>query len=65
MKKGSEWLKLLSEKEQQEFKENCINFEDKMNHNTKSFEWFLMEAFVWSNTPQGSEYWCEISDREI
>jgi hypothetical protein len=63
MKKGSEWFKLLSEKEQQEFKENCIDFEDTMNYPYKSFKWFIMEAFIWSDTPQGLDYWNEISKR--
>jgi hypothetical protein len=64
MKKGSEWFKLLSEKEQQEFKENCRRFTFTMNEKSE-FEVFIMSAFVWSNTTQGWDYWNEISERQV
>ena len=62
MKKGSEWFKLLSEKEQQEFKDNCRNFEKSMETES-GFENFICLAFEWSKTPQGWDYWNEISNK--
>lgn len=64
MKKGSEWFKLLSEKEQQEFKENCIDFELIMK-TICDFSMFIEMAFAWNTTPQGANYWCEISERQL
>ena len=62
MKKGSEWFKLLSKKEQQEFKENCYDFEEDMEL-ISSFNFFIKSCFTWIITPQGHHYWQEISKR--
>ena len=64
MKKGSEWFKLLSEKEQQEFKDNCKDFECIMD--LKSSFWrFVSRAFHWRKSPQGHSYWYKISKRQL
>jgi hypothetical protein len=63
MKKGSKWFKLLSEKEQQEFKENCGDFEMRINDKYISFELFVLCCFPWKKTKQGVKYWNEISER--
>ena len=64
MKKGSEWFKLLSEKEQQEFKENCSIFEYLIS-NTSTLWDFIESAFIWDETPQGGCYWQEIASRRL
>jgi hypothetical protein len=64
MKKGIEWFKLLSEKEQQEFKENCRNLEWLMSEEI-DFESFITSAFYWNDSPQGWDYWSEISKRQL
>ena len=64
MKKGSEWFKLLSEKEQEEFKENCDDFEYIMEKECGFYD-FLLSSFIWIETPQGHKYWNEISKREL
>jgi hypothetical protein len=64
MKKGSEWFKLLSEKEQQEFKENCVEFDKVMATNYWGFNMFMWFCgFFWNETPQGLEYWNKIAKR--
>jgi hypothetical protein len=64
MKKGSEWFKLLSEKEQQEFKENCGDFKKAMSYRSSWFR-FIARAFEWMTSPQGHYYWQEISERQL
>jgi hypothetical protein len=64
MKKGSEWFKLLSEKEQQEFKKNCKRLEYIMGLEC-SFWRFIARAFDWEESPQGGEYWSDISERQL
>jgi hypothetical protein len=64
MKKGSEWFKLLREKEQQEFKENCRRFTHTMEKES-DFTSFICSAFEWLKTPQGWDYWNEISERYL
>jgi hypothetical protein len=65
MKKVSEWFELLSEKEQQQFKENCEYFEIIMSDKYISFELFLMCSFTWSCTNEGYKYWEKISKRKL
>ena len=62
MKKGSEWFKLLSEKEQQEFKENCDDFNEAIK-NECSFLTFIAGYFTWEDSPQGWDYWNKISEK--
>ena len=69
MKKGKYWFSKLSETEQQEFKENNANednnFDSIMNGEFKSFEEFIfLCGFSWIFSPQGDEYWINISNRD-
>jgi hypothetical protein len=72
MKKGSEWFELLSEKEQQQFKDNYINEENEEDFNLylkedtfASFSDFIFGSFHFVNTKQGHKYWFNISKRKL
>jgi hypothetical protein len=69
MKKGSYWFSFLSEKEQKEFRENCElqkkDFKTEMKDEADEFWLFIMCAFIWNKTPQGCDYWEEISNRNV
>ena len=70
MKKGTYWFRKLSEQEQKEFKENnskqVNNFDTIMNEEFENFYLFILNCgFGWIFTPQGDEYWCKISNREV
>lgn len=71
MKSNREWFTLLTDKEQEEFKRNCddfdIDFEECLDMDSEDFEDFIAGAFVWSRTTQGCNYWKQIaeSNREI
>ncbi len=79
MKRGAYWFKFLTEKEQEEFKENAIDYKGYgwyyylTNHyRCSSFHEFILRAFVWCDTKQEIDswnygyynfYWCEIANR--
>jgi hypothetical protein len=65
MKKCIEWFAFLSEQEQREFRVNCDDFYEYMQIECFSFRAFISLAFDWIDTPQGHEYWMEISKREV
>ncbi len=69
MKKGSYWFSFLSEKEQKEFRENCIveenNFNKYIDKEFQSFKEFMLNVFSWYCTPQCHEYWSRISNRNV
>jgi hypothetical protein len=73
MKKGIYWFAYLSEKEQKEFRENCKDFHEYMcnyfheymDSEMGCFRFFISLAFDWIDTPQGNDYWSEISNREV
>jgi hypothetical protein len=76
MKKGSYWFGFLSEKEQEEFKQNFL-IQTKKEAYIQSFEtpfesyylelefeimwFFVVRAFQWFGTEQGYSYWNEIA----
>ena len=66
MKTGAYWFKFLTDKEQEEFKENLTakDFEIDMTLNFESFEEFISGAFLWKKTNQGDKYWKQISQRK-
>jgi hypothetical protein len=68
MKKGIYWFAKLSEKEQNEFRENCKNQDDnfhtQMEWECDTFYVFIAGAFVWGNTIQSSQYWNTIANRK-
>jgi hypothetical protein len=65
--KGKTLFKKLTTAQKIKFKENhrlCERndtWKEYMNSNFKSFWFFIGEAFLWSKTKQGQEYWYEIS----
>jgi hypothetical protein len=65
MKKGIEWFAYLSEQEQKEFRENCKDFHEYIKIEYFSFRAFISLSFDWIDTPQGNDYWMEISNREV
>jgi hypothetical protein len=65
MKKGIEWFAYLSEKEQKEFRENCKDFYEYIQIKYFSFDSFISLSFDWIDTPQGTNYWREISKRKV
>lgn len=65
MKTGAYWFSFLTEKEQEEFKVNCDEFNGiDMALDVESFEDFIHDYFIWKSTPQGYKYWHEISQRK-
>lgn len=68
MRKCSYWFSLLSEKEQKEYKVNVgvgVDWDFIMEHEEPNFENFIGCAFIWEYTPQGHDYWFEISKRKV
>lgn len=71
MKTGQYYFDKLSEVEQKQFKENySLNldvetFKEYLQDQHIDFEFFICEAFYWDETPQGQDYWVEISDRKV
>ena len=69
MRKCSYWFEFLSETEQKEYKENVENAKSDWNHLMKheeeDFSGFISCGFIWDRTPQGQDYWSEISKRKI
>lgn len=65
MKKGSYWFAFLSEKEQNDFMENCKFFSQAMQLKEKSFKQFMLSSFSWKKTKQGFIYWSIISNRNV
>lgn len=65
MKKGIEWLSMMSKEEQVLFLKNLNNV-SKIKISTylmadyKTFRPFILNAFSWRRTPEGSDYWMEI-----
>lgn len=67
MKKGVEWLAMLSKENQVLFCRNRVNVRDfnqsivpiaeYLNAEYPSFDAFLRKAFVWQLSPQGHDYW--------
>lgn len=65
MKTGIYWFAFLSEQEQREFRINCDDFYEYMDSEIESFDFFISLAFDWIDTPQGNDYWIEISNRQV
>ena len=65
MKTGIYWFSFLSEKEQAEFRENCDDFHEYIQIESFSFRAFIALDFDWIDTPQGQDYWLEISNRKV
>jgi hypothetical protein len=65
MKNGIYWFSFLNEKEQTEFRENCEDFHLYVSIEYFSFSNFIAVAFDWIDTPQGTNYWREISKRKV
>lgn len=65
MKTGIYWFAFLSEKEQKEFRANCADFHEYIEIEYFSFRAFIALAFDWIDTPQGTDYWREISKRKV
>lgn len=65
MKTGIYWFAFLSEQEQKEFRINCDDFYEYINDEYFSFDFFISLAFDWIDTPQGNDYWIEISNRQV
>ena len=67
MRKCSYWFSLLSKKEQKEYKENVENtkldWDWLLEHEKEDFVGFIGCGFIWHETPQGHDYWREISER--
>jgi hypothetical protein len=36
-----------------------------MDSEIESFYYFILKAFDWIDTPQGNDYWSEISNRQV
>jgi hypothetical protein len=65
MKTGIYWFAFLSEQEQREFRINCDDFYEYMDSEIESFRAFISLSFDWIDTPQGNDYWSEISNRQV
>jgi hypothetical protein len=66
MIKGIKWYVLLTDKEKMKFKANCeeIKFNELMEDKYESFRRFIGSCFGWVTSPEGWEYWDDISLRE-
>lgn len=73
---GVEWLAQLSKEEQILFCKNRVNFgrnlsssrsnltiAQYLNDRFYSFSQFIDHGFVWTDTPEGQDYWASISRR--
>lgn len=65
MKTGIYWFAFLSEQEQRNFRANCKEFHEYIDSEIHDFYRFIGYAFDWIDTPQGTEYWLEISKRDF
>ena len=64
--KGSEWFTHLSELERGLFRINTQgNFDFCMESDYGTFASFIGGAFIWSNVPEGFEFWHNIWRRPI
>lgn len=68
--KGRVWFQYLSDIERERFKRNVENLtpcthEQCMEMEYNSFFIFISRVFTWSDTPEGVDYWSNISSREI
>lgn len=68
--KGRDWTKYLSDIERERFKRNIElltprTHEECMEMEYNSFFIFISRVFTWSDTPEGADYWSNISYREI
>ncbi len=66
MKKGIEYLSMLSKKEQVLFLKNLNNMSKYkistyLSDEYESFYKFMAAAFVWKQTSEGNEFWYKIS----
>ena len=66
MKQNKQWFKLLTEKQQAEFKENCWDRFDKyMERSSDNWMSFISNfPFNWKESPQGFGYWLNITNNE-
>jgi hypothetical protein len=65
LKTPNEWLKLMSEEEVKQWKENVkktSDFDLDMNKEI-CFDYFINESFEWNSTLQGQDYWQNLSNR--
>lgn len=71
MKTGQYYFEQLSKKEQKKFTENyALNvggqtLKEYLQDQYIDFELFICDAFYWYSTPQGYDYWEEISNRKV
>jgi hypothetical protein len=66
METCSYWFKFLSETEQKEFRENInVDWDFLKDYQEEDFENFIACGFIWEGTPQGNDYWREISERKV
>lgn len=65
MRKGSEWYKLLGDKEKMKFKHNCGNEFDEAMSDSNTFISFIARYFDWTNSREGHLYWREIANRQL
>lgn len=62
-RKGFEWYRMLTKKQQKQFRKNipCKYFMLHMNY-VDTFFVFMLSAFPWDSTPQGGKYWNRIAN---
>lgn len=70
IKMGFQWYKSLTKKQQKQWRKNCLNYpKNNLKHFYNSLnvpcslEDFIFGSFVFSNTPQGAEYWINIANK--
>lgn len=69
--KGREWIKCLTKVEKDNFLCNLREFrgnggaEDFLDDEYDELYYFITGAFSWSKTPEGVDYWSNISYRKI
>ena len=68
--KGRDWVQFLSDIEHERFKRNIElltshTYEECMEMECNSFYIFISGFFLWGDTPEGYNYWANISHRKI
>jgi hypothetical protein len=67
MKSNREWFNLLTDKEQEQFKRNCVEHSFHLSWKrykkefSEDFYKFVTSAFTWYETDEGHDYWSEIA----
>lgn len=61
---GKDHFEKMNKEEQLRFQKNMkYRFMPHCKKNFNKFISFLNEAFVWEKTPEGKQYWTEISEK--